>query len=215
MRKEWLNAVMNKHGYKTVDDLYAAIGYGGITTNKVLFKLIEKFKEELQKKPEIGQDAYVEIVNKKKNTMSKGVILPGVDNVLIHLAPCCMPVPGDDIVGYVTQGKGVSVHRMDCKNVKKYIDEDYHTLDVKWDKSYNGIYQAKVDVCVHDTANINKASADVVLTLSDMNMELVSVTTEKNKGIVHVTVNVKNKEQLAGFMNKVRSKPGISDVYRK
>ena len=215
MRKEWLNAVMNKHGYKTVDDLYAAIGYGGITTNKVLFKLIEKFKEELQKKPEIGQDAYVEIVNKKKNTMSKGVILPGVDNVLIHLAPCCMPVPGDDIVGYVTQGKGVSVHRMDCKNVKKYIDEDYHTLDVKWDKSYSGIYQAKVDVCVHDTANINKASADVVLTLSDMNMELVSVTTEKNKGIVHVTVNVKNKEQLAGFMNKVRSKPGIGDVYRK
>ena len=147
--------------------------------------------------------------------MSKGVILPGVDNVLIHLAPCCMPVPGDDIVGYVTQGKGVSVHRMDCKNVKKYIDEDYHTLDVKWDKSYSGIYQAKVDVCVHDTANINKASADVVLTLSDMNMELVSVTTEKNKGIIHVTVNVKNKEQLAGFMNKVRSKPGIGDVYRK
>ncbi len=215
MRKEWLYAVMTKHGYKTLDDLYAAIGYGGITTNKVLFKLIEKFKEELKSKPEIGQDAYVEIVNKKKNTVSKGVLLPGVDNVLIHLATCCMPVPGDDIVGYVTQGKGVSVHRMDCKNVKKYIDEDYHTLDVKWDKSYNGIYQAKVDVCVHDTMNLNKASADIVLTLSDMNMELVSVTTEKNKGIIHVSVNVKNKEQLVGFMSRIRSKQGISDVYRK
>lgn len=215
MRKEWLHAVMAKHGYKTIDDLYAAVGYGGITTNKVLFKLIENFKEELKNKPEIGKDAYVEIVNKKKNILSKGVVLPGVDNVLIHLAPCCMPVPGDDIVGYVTQGKGVSVHRMDCKNVKKLIEEDYHTLDVKWDKSYNGIYHAKVDVCLHDMLNLNKASADIVLTLSDMNIELVSVAAEKNKGVIHVSVNVKNKDQLTGFMNRIRSKPGISDVYRK
>lgn len=215
MRKEWLHAVMTKHGYKTLDDLYAAVGYGGITTNKVLFKLIENFKEELKNKPEIGKDAYVEIVNKKRNILSKGVVLPGVDNVLIHLAPCCMPVPGDDIVGYVTQGKGVSVHRMDCKNVKKLIEEDYHTLDVKWDKGYNGIYHAKVDVCLHDMLTLNKASADIVLTLSDMNIELVSVAAEKNKGVIHVSVNVKNKDQLTGFMNRIKSKPGISDVYRK
>ncbi len=215
MRKEWLQVVMNKHGYKTLDDLYAAIGYGGITTNKVLFKLIEKFKEELQKKPELGKDAYIEIVNKKKSTVSKGVVLPGVDNVLIHLASCCTPVPGDDIVGYVTQGKGVSVHRMDCKNVSKYIEEDYHTLDVKWDRNYVGTYLAKADVCVTDAANINKVSADVVLTLADMNIELVSITAERGKGIIHVSVNIKNKDQLGGFINKVRSKPGISDVYRK
>lgn len=215
MRKEWLHAVMTKHGYKTLDDLYAAVGYGGITTNKVLFKLIENFKEELKNKPEIGKDAYVEIVNKKRNILSKGVVLPGVDNVLIHLAPCCMPVPGDDIVGYVTQGKGVSVHRMDCKNVKKLIEEDYHTLDVKWDKGYNGIYHAKVDVCLHDMLTLNKASADIVLTLSDMNIELVSIAAEKNKGLIHVSVNVKNKDQLTGFMNRIKSKPGISDVYRK
>ncbi len=215
MNRDWLEAVMVKHGYRTIDDLYAAIGYGGITTNKILFKLIEMFKEELKKKPEIGQDAYAEIVNKKKNTISKGVIIPGVDNVLIRLAPCCMPVPGDDIIGYVTQGKGVSVHRVDCKNVKKYIDEDYHTLDVKWEKGYNGIYQAKIDVCVFDTANINKISADVMLILSDMNMELVAITTEKNKGIIHIVINVKNKDQLTAFMNKVKSKNGVSDIYRR
>lgn len=215
MNKEWLEAVLVKHGYKNVDDLYAAIGYGGITTNKVLFKLIEMFKEALKKTPEIGQDAYAEIVNKKKNTVSKGVVIPGVDNVLIRLAPCCMPVPGDDIIGYVTQGKGVSVHRVDCSNVRKYIEEDYHTLDVKWEKGYNGIYQAKMDVCVFDTASINKVSADVMLALSDMNMELVSITTEKNKGVIHMVLNVKNKDQLTAFMNKVRSKFGVSDVYRK
>lgn len=216
MSKEWLQTVMDKHGYKTVDDLYAAVGYGGITTNKILFRLIELFKAALAKKPEIGQDAYVEITDtSKKRASTKGVIIPGVENVLTHMATCCMPVPGDDIIGYVTQGKGVSVHRIDCNNVKRYVENDYHVLDVKWEKGYSGLYPARLDICAFDTANVNKIAADAVLALADMNIELVSLTPERDKGILHVKVNVKNKDQLTAFMNRMSSKPGVNDVYRR
>jgi len=216
MRKEWLQTVMDKHGYKTVDDLYAAVGYGGITTNKILFRLIELFKAELQKKPEIGQDAYIEIENTtKKRSVSKGVMIPGVENVLTHMAPCCMPVPGDDIIGYVTQGKGVTVHRIDCSNVRRYVEEGYHVLDVKWEKGYSGLFPARVDICAFDTANVNKIAADTVLALADMGIELVSLTPERDKNIIHVKLNVKNKDQLTAFINRMSSKAGVSEVYRR
>ncbi len=214
MRKEWLQLVMAKYGYHSVDDLYAAVGYGGITTNKILFKLIEMFREELEKQPDLGQGAYADI-EKKKSSVTKGVVIPGVDNVLIKLATCCTPVFGDDIIGYVTQGKGVSVHRVECGNVKKYIEDDFHTIDVKWEKGYTGIFPAKVDALIFDTANINKAAADIVLALSDMNIELVSVTPEKTKNVVHIVINVKNKDQLQAFMNKIRSRNGVKDVFRR
>ena len=216
MSKEWLQTVMDKHGYKTVDDLYAAVGYGGITTNKILFRLIELFKAELQKKPEIGQDAYIEIENTtKKRSVSKGVMIPGVENVLTHMAPCCMPVPGDDIIGYVTQGKGVTVHRIDCSNVRRHVEEGYHVLDVKWEKGYSGLFPARVDICAFDTANVNKIAADTVLALADMGIELVSLTPERDKNIIHVKLNVKNKDQLTAFINRMTSKAGVSEVYRR
>ncbi len=215
MRKEWIQSVLQKHSYKSIDDLYAAVGYGGISTNKILFKLVEMFKEELENKPEIGEVVYADAAKKTKNAVSRGVVIPGVDNVLIHLASCCTPVLGDEIIGYVTQGKGVSVHRLECKNIQKFVEENYHTLDVKWEKGFSGSYMTRVDVVSGNPANINKVSAEVLLTLTDMNMELVSVVPEKSNGIVHVSLNTKNKDQLMAFVNKVRSRPGVKDAYRR
>ena len=152
---------------------------------------------------------------KTKHAVSRGVVIPGVDNVLIHLASCCTPVLGDEIIGYVTQGKGVSVHRLECKNIQRFVAENYHTLDVKWEKGFNGTYISRVDVIAGNPANINKVSAEVLLALTDMNMELVSVVPEKSNGTVHVSLNTKNKDQLMAFVNKVRSRPGVKDAYRR
>lgn len=88
-------------------------------------------------------------------------------------------------------------------------------LDVKWEKGYSGLYPARLDICAFDTANVNKIAADAVLALADMNIELVSLTPERDKGILHVKVNVKNKDQLTAFMNRMSSKPGVNDVYRR
>ena len=214
MRKDWVNVVLRKYNYKTIDDLYAAVGYGGLSTNKVLFKLIEMYRDDQKKQSASEEGELPAPAVGKKKTVSKGVEIPGVENVLIHLANCCTPIPGDPIIGYITKGKGVSVHRIDCKNAKPIIEDGSRTIEVKWDPNFKGTFATRVDVLLRDTASINKVSSDIALVLADLDLDLISIASERQRGLIHVTLDVDSYETLARFINRVESKPGVSKVYR-
>ena len=112
-RNEWMEPIVKKYGYHSIEDVYAAVGYGGMTTNQVLTRLIEEYKKTIKIS---SPETVVKDVKRAKHqkTQETGVIVKGVDNIKVRFARCCNPVPGDKIIGYITRGRGVSVHRADC-----------------------------------------------------------------------------------------------------
>ena len=214
LKKDALSSVLSRYSYKNPDDLYASVGYGGLTTNKVLFKLIEYYKEEQKNNP----DTIIEQANLRSKKASKsschGVYIPGVDNVMVRFANCCNPIPGDPIVGYITKGNGVSVHRIDCSNIVSAENNDYRMVAVKWDTGFTGMFLSRFTVIADAGVNINKLSADITLMIADIGMELVLISLDRHKNVIQISVNLKNVDQLNGFINKVSSKQGVRSVFR-
>ncbi|MBE5816453.1 MAG: bifunctional (p)ppGpp synthetase/guanosine-3',5'-bis(diphosphate) 3'-pyrophosphohydrolase [Clostridiales bacterium] len=214
VKKDALSNVLSRYSFKNPDDLYASVGYGGLTTNKVLFKLIEYYKEEQKNNP----DAVLAEANLKGKKPSKstchGVYIPGVDNVMVRFANCCNPIPGDPIVGYITKGNGVSVHRLDCSNIASTENSDYRMVDVKWDDGYKGMFLSRVTVIADAGVNINKLSADITLMIADIGMELVIISLDRHKNVIKISVNLKNVDQLNNFINKIKAKQGVKNAFR-
>ena len=124
-KTEWINNVLERYRYQNTDDMYAAIGFGAISPGKIITKLLEEYKKEHQE--EIIEEKLQELTNRKttvKKPPQSGVVVKGIDNCLVKLSKCCNPLPGDEILGYITKGRGVSVHRKDCINVKDLIIEN-------------------------------------------------------------------------------------------
>ena len=132
LKEEWVNQVSKKLNFNNLDDMYAAIGFGSIQLNQVLSRLKELHKEYY--KVEEALEKLKELPNTEEIRISQhGIITEGVDNIQIKLAKCCSPVPGDEIVGYVTRGRGLSVHRKDCSNILNNTTPE-RFMEVRWEK---------------------------------------------------------------------------------
>ncbi len=156
MSAENLKRVCDKFNYTNEEDLYAAVGVNGITAQQVVNRLAEKRRKEREQ-----EEALEKIEQKMKNHVPQkrtesGVIVKGIDNMLIRLSRCCTPVPGDDIVGFITKGRGVSVHRADCPNIQ-VEDEQERLIEVEWE---NGLtpekkeYPVDIEVSAFDRPGI-------------------------------------------------------------
>lgn len=124
-----LNYIMNRYTLSSIDDLYASVGFGGLTTNQIIVKLIDYFKRDLLSKNPVAEIKTTSTTG--KSSSGNGVLIRGYDDFLVRLSHCCNPVPGDKIVGYVSRGRGVSVHCVDCPNVKNMEPE--RLIEAKWD----------------------------------------------------------------------------------
>jgi guanosine-3',5'-bis(diphosphate) 3'-pyrophosphohydrolase len=138
---EAVKIVLDKYNFNTLDDVYSAIGYGGITAQKIISRLREEYRKTIQ------EDPVIQIAKepKRKKTKTKGagetgIEVKGIDNCLVRLSKCCNPVPGDNIVGYTTRGRGVSVHRSDCKTLTAFKDFKERFLEVNWESASNVSY---------------------------------------------------------------------------
>ena len=117
--QKYYTPALQRYGFKTLDDMYAAVGFGSITANKIIARTLEEYRKFHQE--ENVEEKIVELQEAPKIKSSKtGIIVKGIDNCLVRLSKCCNPVPGDEIIGYITRGRGVTVHRKDCKNVKDF-----------------------------------------------------------------------------------------------
>lgn len=208
MKDEALEEVRSKLNVLTLDDIYAAVGFGSITVKQVTTKLVDIYKKN-------HKDDLDEILPQQQTERREsrgGIVVDGLDDVKVRFAKCCNPVPGDKIVGYVTIGRGVSVHRADCTNLKDI--EKNRIIEVTWNSTENGRYTAEIEAQAMDKPNV---IADIAGRINDSKLVLNSLNARAGKDgdlIVDIRVEIKSIADLEKLMDKLKRIKHVFDVYR-
>ena len=221
-RDEWIAPILKRYTLSTLDDLYASVGYGGLTAQKVVIRLrdeylkiakLERDESASSMPPEID---YSE--TKHTKTSSNGIIVHGIDNCLVRLSKCCTPVPGDDIIGFITRGRGVSVHRRDCPNISptSLTEEDLgRFIGVSWstdklEREYLSEIQVEADDRTGLLAEITAAITETKIPMRSLNAR----TTKSNVAIITIAVEISDTTQLETIIRKIRGLQGVYEVMR-
>lgn len=221
-KNEWLDKLLRRYTLNNVDDLYAAVGFGGLATNQVLSRLCEEYRKNA-KPEELPQAQHaVEAKPQEKSSHKKkknpnagcGVIVKGEDNMLVRLSKCCNPVPGDDIVGYITRGRGVSVHRSDCTNLKDESFSPERLIDVEWENAENETFIAEIQIVAVDRDGL---LADLVNAMTKLDMPLLGVNARVGKNglaTVSLRTQITGTQQLEQIIRHFQKLPEVMEVFR-
>ena len=220
MKNEYMEAVMRKYGFHDFDAVYAAVGHGGLKEGQVINKMVERYQSDHKKNltdTEVLEG--IESTSKKTGEIRSrgGIIVKGITDVSVHFSKCCNPLPGDEIVGYVTRGRGVSIHRTDCVNIMNMSEIDRKRLiEAEWQKheGKREQYLAYIDVYAHNRAGL---IVDVSKVFSDLGIEIESMNTRTSKqGIATISLsfNIHNTEELSGIAKKLRNIQNVVDIER-
>ncbi|CEP91659.1 GTP pyrophosphokinase (RelA/SpoT) [[Clostridium] sordellii] len=222
--EKYMVQIARKFNQPTVEDLVATIGYGGIMSSQVVPKVKELYEKEFAKKSlenkqiddinkhSIGEQ---EFTKKRKKTSPQGITVKGVDNILIRFAKCCNPIPGDEIIGYITKGRGVAVHRKDCPNSN--LDNEYfknRLVEVSWETSNSAKFEAEIQIQAEDRRGVIN---DITHIVAIEKVSLNGINARKSKdNIVNINllVEVDSIETLNFLMKKIKSIPGVENIYR-
>lgn len=212
LKEEWVNQVSKKLNFNNLDDMYAAIGFGSIQLSQVLSRLKELHKEYY--KVEEALEKLKEMPNTEERRISQhGIITEGVDNIQIKLAKCCSPVPGDEIVGYVTRGRGLSVHRKDCSNILNNTTPE-RFMEVRWDDNKQNSYSVELKILAYDQSGY---IAEVAQKIESCKYSLKNINTRSNKDktyTINLVVEIKSIDDLQDLINKLKVLKGTIDIYR-
>ncbi|CAH2212629.1 RelA/SpoT family protein [Tepidibacter aestuarii] len=218
LRTKNINAISKKFNQPTDDDLYATIGYGGLIVSQVMSKLRDLYEKDNQK--QIIDTKIEETINEKeykskRKTSSQGVVVKDVDNILVRIAKCCNPLPGDDIIGYITKGRGVSIHRKDCPNINTNNTESVsRSIEVEWDLNKKVRFEAEIQVKSHDRRGIITEITHV-FTVDKISLNGINARTNKDKLVnMSLLLEIDSIKELNNLMKKVKNIPGVIDVYR-
>ena len=225
---EFLPVLLKKVAYPTLDDLYAAIGYGGFTAQKA----VSRIQGELQRRQQQRQQEQMlaEAVTESKEDpkpadtpkqpkavkSEQGIIVEGLDNCLVKFSKCCTPVPGDDIVGFITRGYGVSVHRADCPNAseEKRKEQPGRWIHVSWGTDTNDSYPTTIEAVCKDRLNLLLDISSALSTTKTFVLGLNTRSTEDGFAIIRIEIQIKDGAQLSTLMNKLHQISGVLQVNR-
>lgn len=216
LKAEYLEKIQRKQGFKTADDIYAAVGFGGMTAMQVVMRLNEEYKRATREETPLPPEPKPERPStlKKKQKKEQAVFVKGEEGMVVRFAHCCNPVPGDDIVGYITRGRGVSVHRKDCINLKDASMENVRMIEVSWNTGAASSFNADVQLIAYDRSGI---IASLTTMIAGMNIPLLAIsarTTRNKTTVINLTLEVKDKEQLSQVMKQFQKNPDIIEAYR-
>ncbi len=212
LKEDWMKKIAAKLSFSHADDLYAAIGYGSINLPQIINRLKEYYKDYYGEKEEeklLNQQANV----KKEIKPQQGVLIKGIDNVMVRFSKCCNPVPGDEIVGYITRGRGVSVHRTDCPNISD-LSEHGRFIEAEWDTNKQTSYQAEIQLRGTDRPGLLTELTQLVSQLDLALTSLNARTSKERLAMINVTLEIKDIDQLKNLMKKIKKINGVIDVYR-
>ncbi len=213
-----LDQVARSFNAGTADDLLASVGYGGVSVKAVLLKLIELYKKDNNVQKPIEQLKTAKALeNLKMHSIKKhsqsGILVKGESGLVVHLAKCCNPVPGDSIVGYVTRGRGVSVHRADCPNAVNFNDMD-RLVDVEWEEDANEVFLVTIEVVSYDRTGL---MADILAVLAGMKLSVAAANVKvqsNGMAVMNLGIQIKDLQQLEFVMTKLRRIKGVHSVRR-
>ena len=214
-----LEPVFKRYSLSSLDDLYATIGFGGLSTLQLLNRLTEEYKKQNRAEapplPVVEKPAE-EAKKPAPSSSSNGVIVKGESGMLVRFARCCNPLPGDAIVGYITRGRGVSVHRADCVNLKDAGVEPERMIEVEWESSGAGSYEADIQMLCYDHAGLF-AEISLMFASQDVPVTAVTAHTVKNKqGLctMNMTIVIKTTQQLDKLLRDLQKRPDVIEVFR-
>ena len=214
-KQDYINAALDRYKFKNLEDMYASVGFGAISQVKIISRMLEEYRKS--HKEENIEQKIEELTSKRKTVKpsSTGVVVKGIDNCLVKLSKCCNPVPGDNIIGYITKGRGVSVHRTDCVNVKDLLKEEDRIIDVYWYTEDSASYNVDITVFANDRSGL---LADVIQVLSNLKTKLMGLNSKATKehiATIEITIEVENVEELNKVLKELRKVDSVYEVTRK
>ncbi len=217
--EEFFNKLLSKYGLCQIDDVYATLGYGGSNATRLLSKYKELCKIDMASKADIKSISPEQfIVKTTSKANNSGVIVDGIDNCLVRISHCCNPVPGDEIIGYVTRGRGVAVHRTDCINITNANfspEEQMRFIKVYWADAPQSTFQTLLCITATDRdsllVDITTITADLKIPLKGLNAR----TTKNNLAIVEISIEIKDIEHLDAAIKKLKNVNGVISVVRR
>ena len=217
MTDERLLEVARKFNFNDIEDMMSAVGFNGITAAQICTRLTDRLRKETEEANMLQLTNEVKEVrssaSEKKHRPTHGVSVKGVDNLLVRFARCCNPVPGDNIIGYITRGRGISVHRSDCANIPTIDDggdETERVIEVAWEESVEANYSVEIEITGH---NRNGLLNEVLQAVSESKTHISAVSgrSDKNKmAMVHMTILIRNIDHLQSVVDKIKR---VKDVY--
>lgn len=207
--------VAKKFAFNDIEDMLSGIGFGGITAAQICTRLTERLRKEQEEANLLeltSEKKEIKVPTEKRSRPTNGVRVKGIDNLLVRFARCCNPVPGDDIVGYVTRGRGVSVHRADCPNLPTTDDgeEAARVIEVEWETEIEANYSVDIEITGHDR---NGLLNEVLQAVSESKTNISAVTgrSDKNKmALIHMTILIRNTDHLHSVVERIKR---VTDVY--
>lgn len=224
LKSEFMDAVMRKYGFRDWESILAAIGHGGLKEGQVINKLLEVFDK--QKKKELTDEKLVEAVveqskeiEHRRSKNHSSIVVQGLHDLAVRFSKCCSPVPGDEIVGFVTRGRGVSIHRTDCVNIISLsAEERIRLIDAEWQKvdndNPNERFPAEIKIYVNNRTGV---LVDVSRILTEMKIDLTGVnsrTNKQGKATITMSFDVQSKEELNSIIAKIRQVESVIDIER-
>jgi len=202
-----ISEVAQSYGFKTVDDLIAHVGFGKLTPLQILNRALPGLEKEAKE-----QGLLKKIVGRRKKKSDNGIIVKGLDDILVKFSKCCNPLPGDPVIGYITQGQGVTIHRKNCINVLKMSKE--RQIEVQWSRNYSESYPASIKIRTEDRFGL---LADIASVISKSRSNIISAkteTTEEGISLFYFTIMVESSEQLRNIMSQIKRVKKVTGVRR-
>lgn len=220
-KAKYLESVMKKYGFRDWDSVLAAVGHGGLKEGQVINKLLEIYTKE--HKGELTDEKVLEAAEETKDKLhirksKSGIVVKGIHDVSVRFSRCCNPIPGDEIVGYVTRGRGVTIHRTDCINIINMSLEDRERLiDAEWQSESVGDgeqYTAEINVYANNRTgllvDISKIFTERKIDITSMNTR----TSKQGRATINIAFDIKSKEELSSLVEKIRQVESVLDIGR-
>ena len=215
-KQEYVQSALDRYKYNSIEDMCASVGFGAISATKVIAKILETYKKD---NPDEFIEKTLEELSHEKARRTKpstvGVVVKGIDNCLVKLSKCCNPVPGDEIIGFITRGRGVSVHRKDCVNVNDLISQEDRMIDVYWYNDGQSSYNVDIEIQANERNNL---LADIIKQISNNKISIVAINYKVNKDKIvttDVTVSIENLENLNDLLKSLRKVENVFEVNRR
>lgn len=212
-KNELLQKIAIRLNFNSTEEMFAALGHGGISVHPI----INKWNEEIKKKSALDKDAESLLwVNKraKRKKDKNGVRVKGINDVYVRFSKCCNPVPGDDIIGYITRGRGISVHRADCPNANQFVDSQDRLIEVSWDNENEGLYHVKLLVEALDKPGV---LSEIISAIAEnqINISAIDARPLRNRQtVINLVIEVRNKEQVEKVLKRLRNVNNVHNVER-